>query len=571
MFNSKNSDVLLDIKDEQDLSVVQDPTHLGGKMRNRSQKPSISLPMGQKQVSVGHLKVLIDTVSKDLHGLVRSDILPDDKQNFRSFEKVSDPRVLGALNRYVVDSEATVMYLKLSRQMTSAFMEPDLSPLERILRMWNALYFLRAWRNWILSQESCGDLQKPSLENNFISGNAFTCAELNAYSLLHLICKFRDANTPELFLPTLFQSQACEVTFREWRSMTTMNWTRINFSLLDLIQLAGRIELRNDIVYSKLAENVCFPRVQNRLKKIQIYPLPSDEEIRVTLKEAQDRAVADALKFGIIVDINNILRCSLRKGYVQQKREKDNTIDNVNGELFDENDFVFPNLREYADKNTELDDRFVKVYDESGSAKTVLKSSLVWSLTETKGVLSNDRLRRVRGQSGITTIKRKNNTRNDIEISPQVPSKLRKRSGNHPTDVQVKDWIQVGDWCFFKRYEDGPDGQKPVENVVYGAVLTFKYINGNNQREKQYNLDVAPINSENERGVEVLATWYKYGQNDMLEPFSNNNNFFINIRNYIATVGSPIINKSVDPNKTFYELPNHHLMKENITKLLSPE
>lgn len=164
-------------------------------------------------MSIGHLKILIDSVSKDVHGLVRSDIPPDDKQNFCSFEKVTDPRVLDALNRYVVDSEATSMYLKLSKQMCSSFMEPNLNPLERISKMLHALYFLRTWRKWILAQEPCKDLPKPSLDKNFISGNAFTCAELNAYALLNLITKFRDASTPGLFLPTLFQSQACEHTF----------------------------------------------------------------------------------------------------------------------------------------------------------------------------------------------------------------------------------------------------------------------------------------------------------------------------------------------------------------------
>lgn len=224
--------MLRDIKDEQYLSVVQDPVHHGGKMRNRTLKPSIVMPMEQKLVSVGHLKILIDSVSKDIHGLVRSDILPNDKQNFRSFEKVTDPRVLNALKQYVIDSEATVAYFQLSRQMTSAYMDPNISPLERIFRMWRSLYFLRTWRKWILAQKSCDELPELSLDKNFISENAFTCAELNAYSLIHLITKFRDENTPELFLPSLFHSQACEQTFRQLRSMTTINWTRINFSLL---------------------------------------------------------------------------------------------------------------------------------------------------------------------------------------------------------------------------------------------------------------------------------------------------------------------------------------------------
>lgn len=62
---------------------------------------------------------------------------------------------------------------------------------------------------------------------NFISLNAFACIEINAYNLLHLIIKFRDANTPEYFLPTLFQSQSCEHTSQQLCSMTTMDKNKL--------------------------------------------------------------------------------------------------------------------------------------------------------------------------------------------------------------------------------------------------------------------------------------------------------------------------------------------------------
>lgn len=209
------------------------------------------------------------------------------------------------------------------------------------------------------------------------------------------------------------------------------------------------------------------------------------------------------------------------------------------------------------------DDRFVQVFDEDGSTKTVLKSSLVWVLTETKGVLSKDRLRRVQGQNGIPT-KRIRNTKNIVEIQPQ--SKRNKR----PKGVLVKEEVQVGDWCFFERYAETLEPRKTDEHIVYGALLAFKYINGSTEKEKQYTLDFAPISSEettNERGVEVLATWYKYGPNDKLEPFSDNNNFFINIKKYIATSDAPSVKQDPKTNQFFYELQNHHEVKKIITEL----
>lgn len=101
-------------------SFVQDTIHLVLKLRNRMLKASMNLPMGSKQVSVSHLKMLINSTSKDVHGLVLKDICPDDRHNFRSLEKTMQPRVLQALTSAVVDSQATAMYLKLSWYIESA-------------------------------------------------------------------------------------------------------------------------------------------------------------------------------------------------------------------------------------------------------------------------------------------------------------------------------------------------------------------------------------------------------------------------------------------------------------------
>lgn len=301
MMDSLNNDVLMDLKSEQDVSFIQDPIHIASKFRNRLLKSSIVLPIGSKQVSVSHLKILVDSVPKHLHGLILSDIIPDDKQNYKSFEKITENRVFDSLNRTVIGSEATIMYLKISKQIISSFSEVDLEPLKRIYLIWHSLYFLRAWRKWIKKSILY------TLEQNFISSNAFACVEINAYGLLHLITKFRDADTPHLLLPTLFQSQACEKTFCQMRSMTTVYWTRINFNLLELFQIIGRIELQNEIVFSKLANtDVSIPRIQTRSDKCIIYALPSNEQIQHTLMTARNDALKDASKLDMHFNPNEM-------------------------------------------------------------------------------------------------------------------------------------------------------------------------------------------------------------------------------------------------------------------------
>lgn len=86
---------------------IQDPTHIGTKLRNLLLRPSISLPFGNKAISVSHLKVLLADCPKDVHGLVLSDISPGDRQNFKSLQKVMESRVKNSLKKYVIDSEAT--------------------------------------------------------------------------------------------------------------------------------------------------------------------------------------------------------------------------------------------------------------------------------------------------------------------------------------------------------------------------------------------------------------------------------------------------------------------------------
>lgn len=171
------------------ISYVQDLIHVETKLRNRLLKASVHLPIGSTQVSVGHLKILIDTVSKEIHGLVQSDICPQDRQNFRSLQKCFDERVLNALKMYVPGSEGTVAYMQICREMYTAFTDPDLRPIERLRRMWRSTYFIRAWRRWILNTQNTATNTSQiqySVGKNCISSVSYSCVELNAYQLLHL-------------------------------------------------------------------------------------------------------------------------------------------------------------------------------------------------------------------------------------------------------------------------------------------------------------------------------------------------------------------------------------------------
>lgn len=276
---------------------VQDPTHIGTKLRNKILQPSILLPMGNKQVSIAHLKILIEKFPKSYHGLSYNDICPEDRQNFGSLQKVMSRETIKHLEN-IPESEGTIMYLKLCQNVTSAFMDQQLSPLERVYRMWYSIFFLRIWRKWVLKMEK--DTKIYTLTNNFITSNAYDCIELNGHALIQLIIKFRDENKAEYFIPSLFSSQPCESTFRQFRSMTSIFWTKINSSLREMFHIVGRIELQNNITHYKLP-NVIFPRIQRKTQKIERLELPANEEMFEHMILARCSANDDAKTFGMYV------------------------------------------------------------------------------------------------------------------------------------------------------------------------------------------------------------------------------------------------------------------------------
>lgn len=216
---------------------VQDTIHIATKLRNRLLKPSILLPFGNKLISVNHLKILINNVSKDKHLLSLSNIEPKNKMNFESANKISQEHVRKLLLNHILDSEGTVLYLKLINCVILSYTDLYLTPLEMLYKLWYCVFIIRIWRDWIRSN------QNYTLTDNFLSLNCYACIEINAHSMINIIQKLRDCNIPHLFMPPLFSSQPCEAFFRQIRSMSTTYSTIVNCSLLDIIHRIQKIQL----------------------------------------------------------------------------------------------------------------------------------------------------------------------------------------------------------------------------------------------------------------------------------------------------------------------------------------
>ncbi|XP_067210201.1 uncharacterized protein [Linepithema humile] len=314
-----------------DIGFVQDTIHIATKFRNRLLKPSILLPFGNKLISVSHLKILINIVSKDKHLLSLSDIESKDKMNFESANKISQEYVRKLLLNHIPDSEGTVLYLKLLNYIILSYTDLYLTPLERLSKLWYCVFIIRIWRNWIKGN------RKYTLTDNFLSLNCYACIEINAHSMINMIQKLRDCNMPHLFMPPLFSSQPCEAFFRQIRSMSTTYSTIVNCSLLDVIHRIKKIQLQTDILASKLNKNISFPRIEYKVKTIQIQPnLPTNDDIYEAIEKARKKAITDAHKFDLEP---GELNCNLP--LIVDARVDDSKADFFDGENRDENDILY--------------------------------------------------------------------------------------------------------------------------------------------------------------------------------------------------------------------------------------
>lgn len=131
---------------------------------------------------------------------------------------------------------------------------------------------------------------------------------------------------------------------------------------------------------------------------------------------------------------------------------------NNDDESDEEETIICTKLKDYSNDDTQIDEngKFVQVVDDDGSKKTVLKSSILWMLTESQEKLSKDRLQRVQGSNvDFATKKRKGTSRSSL---------FEKKKKMH--DLYVSEDILISDWCFFRNQQSKTKCEEfPIENT----------------------------------------------------------------------------------------------------------
>lgn len=182
------------------------------------------------------------------------------------------------------------VYLEAIENITSSYLNKSLKPLERIYRIWHSTFMLRIWRHNIMREDSY------NLEHNFVSSNSYNCLEILAHSLILASIALREDNSPELFLPWLWTSQACESYFRAARSFTSAESTQINFSLKEfLVSRCPKIDASIHISAKGAEDGIDYSRQRKSFhsEDEDVYipkELPTDYEIEKEIMKARDDA-----------------------------------------------------------------------------------------------------------------------------------------------------------------------------------------------------------------------------------------------------------------------------------------
>lgn len=389
---------------------IQDPTHIGTKMRNfflKTIRNPSKLPFGKYFIQQSHLEFLIDNFTKDKHSLTPTILNPKDKQNFDSVLRMTDKSVIELLLQNVVGGCGTAKYLEIIRKIIDSFMDLTLKPLDRIYKIWYSVFMLRLWRCYVVNDKSL------TLKENFMTTNCYSCVELNAHSLVFCLLRLKENNQSHHFIPSLFDSQPCEQMFRQVRSFTTTYSTVANCSVKEILCRISKIQLQNDI--EVMESNLHFPyHRSHKTRSIEIFDLPRKNQIEERIECAKKDALMDGVRFGLVakqiaykLDISCKIKPIDYNENVKMKRKiTKNVKKSFNGKS--EKAVILKTvlktslLKNFSEKveGQKLSEtsQYVEIQISSGKRIILKKTSLCWMLRQDYQKLSSDRLQRVQSE-----------------------------------------------------------------------------------------------------------------------------------------------------------------------------
>lgn len=377
---------------ERQTFFVQDTPHEATKFRNGFLKTDHNrdkYPFGEKYyLRVEHVKHVMEHFPKDQHELNPTVFNSNDRQNYDSVLRMCDKRVTTLMRNHVPESEGTVAFLEMLRDIIDAYRSECLKPLERVYKIWYSVFILRIWREYVSSKKGL------VLEKNFITLNCYSCVELNAHSLLLILIHLKKINKPNLFMTYLFESQPCESFFRQVRSFTSTYSTVVNCSVKEILGRIKKIQLQYDIAH-KSAFN--FPRIKIMNEIMGDIELPTEKEIIAQVERAKNDAISFATEIGLL-NKRNVKRFNFecKIPLIQPKPQNSKEITEKKNTPVQIKTMNLKNFAEkFKDREIPENSPYVRLFIENREF-VLKKTSLCWLLRNEYSKLSSDRLIRVR-------------------------------------------------------------------------------------------------------------------------------------------------------------------------------
>ena len=534
------------INEISNISPVQDTVHLGVKLKARLMSHSQVLPLGKFSAQSAHLSLLESTFRKEQHNLRLKDLDHQDRQNFEAVSRLTSANinVISLLDEFP-DTLGTKYYLLVIKNIVNSFLKRDLSPLQRIQDAWFALFFVRYWRQWILNNKHY------TLENNFITTNAYICIELNAHALITLLLTLQNpklvSDAYKCYLPWLLGSQPCERAFRAARSMSSIFSTVINFSIQGLLQRLHKLQSFIELQSESEGTKIIYPQKIIHSNKDGI---STNDDSIYSVDNISIEQIDEAVKAGFIRAQTAMEELGMKELLVKNKQWE----------------FAFGDIGELTQDAYEDDELPETVSDKSCSSTTVEESeesslAEVLETLEEKEIVNQEVKEKLtkklnltaicKGSSNKTTIpiykkanksqEKQNFTRdhkfieinhNDESIfirkttlvwlfqegervssdrlfrvrSTQPYSKALQSITKHDRDFKLPmtdEQVSLGDLCVFK----GLVKNTTVDNAnqwKIGRIIQFANYKERLKKDRQYKNSSAMVNST----VGVMCSWY---------------------------------------------------------------
>ena len=178
----------------------QDMIHCHKKLINHLDLTSRTLMLGKYMIHMNHIMLLVERQSAFDHGLSKSHVHRNDRQNWRicqdlSMIKVTDcfEKILKGSDGHAPDTSVlgTMLYLRLLHYYVDIFHSPILTLADRVRNASLVITFLGIWKNFIEKSPVL------NIKENFLTRETYSDTMISCHAAVSYVCFMRD-NSPTI-------------------------------------------------------------------------------------------------------------------------------------------------------------------------------------------------------------------------------------------------------------------------------------------------------------------------------------------------------------------------------------